>query len=168
MYANGFDNTWHYPPQYRVGLEFNRNILSCRLYSLKLQHPWIRSNIPHTALEPSNEIHCLESKDSAPNKEPHSKLISPICLSPLQLKVCPSPLINSEKTEHSVSTNKKSPEYLSPLNTYIKQNTTKNKQTDLTTGYTLCDVKTEDTIRHNIALMTSKSRVYIPLPPLVP
>ena len=28
----------------------------------------------------------------------------------------------------------------------------------------MCDVNTEDTIRHNIALMTSTSRVYIPYP----
>ena len=42
-----------------------------------------------------------------------------------------------------------------------KSNTT---TTNLTTGYTLCDVNTEDTVRHNIALMTSTSRVYIPYP----
>ena len=30
MCASGFANKWHYPPQYRVGLEFNRDILSCR------------------------------------------------------------------------------------------------------------------------------------------
>ena len=39
------------------------------------------------------------------------------------------------------------------------QNTT---TTNLTTGYTLCDGNTEDTIKHKIALMTCTSRVYIP------
>ena len=41
------------------------------------------------------------------------------------------------------------------------QNKSKNKQANLTTDYALCGVNTEDTIRHNIALMTSASRVYI-------
>ena len=127
MCASGFANTWHYPPQYRVGLEFNCNILSCRLYWFKLQHPWLRSKIPYTTLEPPHEI-CLESTDSAPNKT---------------------------KTEQPVSMNKRSPEYYPLIN--IKQNKTKNKQT----GYTLCNVNTEDTMKHNIALMTSTSRVYI-------
>ena len=40
----------------------------------------------------------------------------------------------------------------------------KNNKTNLTKGYTLCDVNTEDTIRYDIALMTSTSRVYIPYP----
>ena len=51
---------------------------------------------------------------------------------------------------------------MAPLKTHIKQNKTKNKQTSLTTGYTLCVVNTEDTIRHNIALATSTRRFYIP------
>ena len=34
----------------------------------------------YTTLKPPNEIRCLESTDSAPNKEPHLKLINPICL----------------------------------------------------------------------------------------
>ena len=45
-----------------------------------------------------------------------------------------------------------------------KQQKNNNNKTNLTTGYTLCDVNTEDTIRHDIALMTSTSRVYIPYP----
>ena len=69
---------------------------------------------------------------------------------------------------------------MSPLDTHIhkhphthkhtKKNKKKNKKnknnnkTNLTTGYTLCDVNTEDIIRHDIALMTSTSRVYIPYP----
>ena len=44
------------------------------------------------------------------------------------------------------------------------QNKTKNKQTKLITGYTLCDVNNEDTIRHNIAFMTYTGSVYIPYP----
>ena len=32
------------------------------------------------------------------------------------------------------------------------------------TGYTPCMLTTEDTIRHNIALMASTSKVYIPYP----
>ena len=52
---------------------------------------------------------------------------------------------------------------MSPLNTH-KMKETKNKRTNLTTGYTLCDVNSEDTIRHDIALMTSRSKVYIPYP----
>ena len=84
MCATWFVNTWDYhPPQYRVGLEVNRNILSCRLYSLKLQHPWPRSNIPYTAKEPPDEIRCLKSPGNALNKKPHLRLINPICLSPL-------------------------------------------------------------------------------------
>ena len=79
MCASGFANTWHYPPQYRAELEFNRNILSCRLYWLKLQHPWLKNNIPYTTLEPPYETRCLESTD----KELHLKLVNPICLSPL-------------------------------------------------------------------------------------
>ena len=51
-----------------------------------------------------------------------------------------------------VSTNKR----------YIKLNKTKNKQTNLTTGYTLCDVNNEDTIKHYIVLKTSTSRICIP------
>ena len=39
-----------------------------------------------------------------------------------------------------------------------------NKKTNLTTGYTLCDVITEDTIRHDVALITSTSRVHISYP----
>ena len=42
--------------------------------------------------------------------------------------------------------------------------TKQNKNKKLTTGYTLHDVNTEDTIRHNIALMTSTSRAYISYP----
>ena len=53
------------PPQHRVGLEINRNILSCRLYWLKLQHSWPRSNIPYTAPEP--QICCFESTGNASN-----------------------------------------------------------------------------------------------------
>ena len=48
--------------------------------------------------------------------------------------------------------------------THILKAKTSNTTTNLTTGYTLCNVKTEDTIKHNIALMTSTSRVYIPYP----
>ena len=68
--ANGFANLWHYPLQCRVGLEFNCNIPSCRLYWLKLQHPWPRRNIPYTALEPPNEICCLESTSNTINPNP--------------------------------------------------------------------------------------------------
>ena len=64
---------------------------------------------------------------------------------------------------------------ISPLNTHTHTHTpkktpttTKQKNntttTNLTTGYTLCDVNTEDTVRHNIVLMTSASWVYIPYP----
>ena len=61
---------------------------------------------------------------------------------------------------------------ISPLNThimtYIYTHKGKKKNntiaTNLTTGYKLCDVNNEDTIRHNIALMTSASGVYIPYP----
>ena len=81
MCASGFASTWHYPHPYRVGLESITT--TCRLYSLKLQHPWLRSNIPYTTLELPDEVRCLESTDSAPNKEPHLKLINPLCLSPL-------------------------------------------------------------------------------------
>ena len=84
MCATWFGNTWDYhPPQYRIGLEVNHNILSCRLYYLKLQHPWPWSNIPYTAKEPPIEVPCLESTGNAPNKKPHLRLINPICLSPL-------------------------------------------------------------------------------------
>ena len=38
-----FADIWHDPPQCRVGLEFNLNILSSRLYWLKMQHSWLRS-----------------------------------------------------------------------------------------------------------------------------
>ena len=40
-------------------------------------------HIPYPTLKPPNEICCLESSNNAPNKEPHLKLISPICPSPL-------------------------------------------------------------------------------------
>ena len=77
---------------------------------------------------------------------------------------------------------------ISPLNTHIqthtythththththkrkqkKQQQQKKKKhtpaTILTTGYTLSDVNSEDTIKHNIALMTSRSRVYVIYP----
>ena len=44
-----------------------------------------------------------------------------------------------------------------------KQNKTKQKNTNkFNQSYTLCDDNIEDTIMHNIALMTSKSKVYIP------
>ena len=36
--------------------------------------------MPYTTLEPPNEIRGVESKDIAPNKEPHLKLINPIYL----------------------------------------------------------------------------------------
>ena len=64
MCWSGFANTWHYPTHYMVGLEFNHNILSCRLHWLKLQHLWLKSNIPYTALESPNEIPRLVSTDS--------------------------------------------------------------------------------------------------------
>ena len=76
-------STWHYPPQYKVGLEFNCNIVSSWLSWLKLQHPWPRSNIPYAALESKNEIHCLESISNALKKKPHLRQINPIYLSPL-------------------------------------------------------------------------------------
>ena len=61
MCATWFANTWNYrPPQYRVGLEVNRNI----------------KGLP-------NEIRSLESTGNAQNKKPHLRLINPICLSPL-------------------------------------------------------------------------------------
>ena len=72
---------------------------------------------------------------------------------------------------------------ISPLNTHIqthththtthtqKENKKKQQQkekntpaTILTTGYTQSDVNSEDTIKHNIALMTSRSRVYVIYP----
>ena len=64
--ATGFANTWHYQPQDRVGLEFNCNILSCRLYWLKLRHPLPWNNIPYTALEPPNKICLLEPTSNTP------------------------------------------------------------------------------------------------------
>ena len=45
-----------------------------------------------------------------------------------------------------------------------ERKTKQNKETNLTTGYTLCDVITEDTIRHDVALITSTSRVHISYP----
>ena len=45
-----------------------------------------------------------------------------------------------------------------------KKNNNNTIATNETTVYTLCDVNTEDAIRHNIALVTSTSRVYIPYP----
>lgn len=39
-----------------------------------------------------------------------------------------------------------------------------NKETNLTTGYTLCNVINEDTIRHDVDLITSTSRVHISYP----
>ena len=82
MCATWFANTWDYhPPQYRVELEVNRNILSCRMYRLKLKQPWPRSNTPYTANEPPNEIRCLEFTGNIPNKKPHLRLINAICLS---------------------------------------------------------------------------------------
>ena len=49
---------------------------------------------------------------------------------------------------------------ISPLNTHIQMhNYTHTLATNLTTDYTLCDVDTEDTIRHNIALITSTSLI---------
>ena len=72
MRATCFANIWYYyPPQYKVGLKINCNILSCRLYWLKLQHPWPRRNVTCTAPEPPNEIWCLESTENAPNKKGH-------------------------------------------------------------------------------------------------
>ena len=50
---------------------------------IQLQHPWRRSNIRYKTLELPNEIRCLESTDSTPNKKLHLKLINPTCLSPL-------------------------------------------------------------------------------------
>ena len=63
---------------------------------------------------------------------------------------------NIEKTEHFVFLNKRSPEYHPPKDIHLQKETA--------TVYTLWDVNTEDTIRHNIALMTSTSRFYIPYP----
>ena len=84
MYATWFGNTWdYYPPQYRVGLEVNRSTLFCRLYWLKLQHPWPWSNTPYIAKEPPSENPCFESTDNAPNKKPHLRLINLICVSPI-------------------------------------------------------------------------------------
>ena len=64
--------------------------------------------------------------------------------------------------------NKRIPEYHSYTHTHTHTHihTLKNKHatTNLTTGYTLCDVNTEVTIRHNIARMTSTSRVHLPYP----
>ena len=62
----------------------------------------------------------------------------------------------------TLSLQKKDPRISAPK--YTHKTKTKNKQTNLTTGYTLCDVNTEDTIRHNTALITSTSRIYIPYP----
>ena len=58
--------------------------------------------------------------------------------------ICRISLVNTHKHTH----------------THTHTHKTKNKQTD----YTLCDVNTEDTIRHDNAMMTSTSRVYIPYP----
>ena len=60
--------------------------------------------------------------------------------------------------------NKRSPD-ITPKHTHTHTHTHTHKTTmatNLTTIYTLCSVNTEDTFRHNIALMTSASRVYIP------
>ena len=54
---------------------------------------------------------------------------------------------------HLVFTNKRSLEYYPYAHTHTLQK--KNKKKTTATSYTLCDVNTEDTIRHNIALMTS-------------
>ena len=79
---------------------------------------------------------------------------------------------NSEKTGHLVSTNKRSPDIIPKYthkDTHLHTHTHKIKNnntiaTNLTTGYTLCDVNAEDTTRHNIALMASRSRVYMRYP----
>ena len=85
---------------------------------------------------------------------------------------------NSEKTGHLVYTNKMSPDIIpkythkdTHLHTHTHTHTHTHKiknnntiATNLTTGYTLCDINAEDTIRHNIVLMASTSRVYIPYP----
>ena len=114
--------------------------------------------MPYEALESLNEIHCLKSTGNFPTKKPDLRLTNPICLSPLELKVSPG---------HLDSTDKRSP-YITPKHTHtathLHKYTEKNNNTmatNLTTRYTLCDVKTEETIRHNIALMTSTTRVYI-------
>ena len=101
---------WHYPPQYRVGSEINRNIPSFRFYWRKLQNPWPRSNIPYTALELPYEVTCLEKKK--PKQETSFKANS-----------------------NSIIVRK-----LSTL------------------------PNTGDTVRYNIALMTSTSRVFISYP----
>ena len=62
---------------------------------IQLQHPILQVALIETATSLAkeqytiynngnpNEIRCLESTDNAPNKEPHLKLVNPICLSPL-------------------------------------------------------------------------------------
>ena len=102
---------------------------------MKLQHLWLRSNIPYTTLEPLNEIRCLESTDSAHNKKSHLKVISLICRI-------------------------KGAQNITPKHTHTQS----KKQTNLTKGYTLCPVNTEDTFKYNIALMTSTCSIYIPDP----
>ena len=101
---------------------------------MKLKHPWPRSNIPYKALELLNKICCLESAGNAPRKKPHLRLISPIYLSTLELKVSQSYNCNSEKTDHLIFTNKRSPEY---HNTHAHKKA--NKQANLATDYTLRD-----------------------------
>ena len=83
----------------------------------------------------------------------------------------PKPTNVIEKTRHLISMNKRSPD-ITPKHTYRHTLThiykkKKTLATNLTTGYTLCNVNTKDTIRHNIALVTSRSRVYI-IYPLAP
>ena len=43
MCATGFANIWHYPPQCKIGLEFNRNILHQRaIYHIQHWNPQMK------------------------------------------------------------------------------------------------------------------------------
>ena len=125
---------------------------------IQSQHPSPKSNIPYTALEPPNEIRCLESTGNAPHKKTHLGLINLISLSPLWLKVS---LIVKKLSTLSLWIEGAQNINLKQTHTHTK---TKNKQANSTTGYTFCDVNTEVTIRHNNVLITSTSRLYIRFP----
>ena len=62
---------------------------------------------------------------------------------------------------HTLSSNHPSTHTHTHAHTQTKQNKKQKKQI-LAQFYTLCDINTEDTIRRNIDLMTSTSKVYIP------
>ena len=145
-----FSKTWHYhPPQHKYGLEINRKVLSCRLFWLKLQHTWPRSNIQYEIIS-YDPPPSLDSTGNASNKKCHLRLIIPICLSLLTLKGSPShenwaPCIYKYKESRK-----------SPKNTHIQTQTH---------THTNSNNNNKNKFNHRLhILMTSESRVYTPYP----